>query len=350
MNFHHLRYFWAVARDGSLTSAAKRLRVAQSALSTQIRQLEDDLGEPLFFRRGRGLVLTEAGEMARVYADEIFSTGDELVATLRRGRQRRHVLRVGAVATLSRNFQRSFVRPLLHRSEVRLRLSTGSFEELLAQLESHELDILLSNRAVPSGPDRKVRSRRLARQPVSVVSSVPLRGLRLPDDLKRHPMILPASGSELRTEFDALCERLGARPRIVAEVDDMATMRLIACDSEALVVVPSVVVRDELERGALHELGKLPEVAETFYATVIDRKFAHPLVRELLEREESDLLGPATSSTDRAAPRATAAKAKSPDGTTRKVPSSEPRHEPSPPTKGRPAARPRLRRADRSSG
>ena len=112
LNYHHLHYFWAVAKQGNLTRAAEQLRVSQSALSTQIRQLEEQLGQPLFTRQGRSLLLTEPGRIALSYADRIFASGNELVATLRDGRgQERQVLRIGAVATLSRNFQKSLVRP-----------------------------------------------------------------------------------------------------------------------------------------------------------------------------------------------------------------------------------------------
>lgn len=291
INFHHLRYFWAVARDGNLTRTAQRLRVAQSALSSQIRQLEEQLGQALFVREGRRLVLTEAGTIALAHADEIFSAGSELLSTLKEGRRRQHTLRVGAVATLSRNFQRSFVRPLLTQANVRLRLTSGSIEELLAQLEAHVLDVVLSNRPAARSAERRFRSRKLARQPVSIVSSQPRAGFRFPEGLADASMILPGESSELRTEFDALCERLGVRLRVRAEVDDMATMRLLARDSDALVLVPSVVVRDELRQGVVHELCVVPELSETFYAITVDRRFQHPLLRSLLERDEAQLLG-----------------------------------------------------------
>ena len=291
MNFHHLQYFWAVAKDGNLTRTAKRLRVAQSALSAQIRQLEEQLGQKLFAREGRGLVLTEAGRIALAYAEEIFAAGGELVTTLASGRRSRRLLRLGAVATLSRNFQRSFVRPVLAHADVRLRLGSGSLEELLAQLAAHELDMVLSNRPAHADDARRFRSRRLARQPVSILSAQPVTGFRFPADLDRRPMILPGASSELRTEFDSLCERHGVRPRVLAEVDDMATMRLLARDGDALVLAPSVVVRDELRDGDVHEVCTLPDVAETFYAITVDRRFQHPLLRELLARDEAELLG-----------------------------------------------------------
>jgi LysR family transcriptional activator of nhaA len=290
LNFHHLHYFWAVAHDGNLTRTAGRLRIAPSALSTQIRQLEEQLGQALFLREGRRLVLTETGRMALAYADEIFAAGDEMVSTLKEGRRRQHTLRIGAVATLSRNFQRSFVRPLLGRPEIRLSLVSGSADELLSRLASHALDIVLATRPAPRTPERRFRSRRLARQPVSIVSSRPWPRFRFPDSLAEHPLILPSTSTEVRAEFDALCERLALSVRVLAEVDDMAMMRLLARDSEALVLVPSVVVRDELRQGTLVDLGVVPDLVETFYAVTIDRHFQHPLVRSLVERDESDLL------------------------------------------------------------
>jgi LysR family transcriptional activator of nhaA len=289
LNYHHLRYFRAVAQDGNLTRTARRLRVAQSSLSTQIRQLEEALGHPLFLRESRGLALTEAGQVALTYADDIFCSGDELVSTLKDRLLRRPLLRIGAVATLSRNFQRSFVRPVLERGLARLRLTSGSLRELLGLLASHELDLVLSNRPA-SGDERAFRTMRIARQPVSLVSAHPVSGIPFPQGLDRRPMILPGPTSELRMEFDSICARHGVRPRVVAEVDDMATMRLLARDTEALVLVPSVVVRDELREGRIYEVHRLPDLVESFYAIVAERRFQLPLVDVLLKRSEEELL------------------------------------------------------------
>jgi LysR family transcriptional regulator, transcriptional activator of nhaA len=290
LNFHHLRYFWAVAKEGNLTRTAARLRVAQSALSSQIQLLEAQLGEPLFVRAGRALVLTEAGKLALAYAEEIFTAGGELVSTLQHGRQHAQVLRVGAVATLSRNFQESFVRPLLEQPDVRLCLEAGGLEDLLLRLEAHALDVILANRPSSHEPGRKLRCRRLARQPVSIVGTRRRKGFRFPESLREAPMILPGPESEIRSEFGALCDQLGVRVRILAEVDDMATMRLLARDTSALALVPSVVVRDELRDGLLHEHCVVPGLFETFYAITIERSFQHPLLRTLLARDEDELL------------------------------------------------------------
>jgi len=289
LNFHHLYYFWAVATDGNLTRTAARLRVSQSALSAQIRQLEDELGEPLFHRQGRRLVLTEGGRIALGYADEIFATGKQLVATLKDGR-REDVFRVGAVATLSRNFQESFLEPLLRKPELRLRLETARIEELLDRLESHALDIVLSNRPARRQSGHDWRCRIIARQPVSIVGRPRKRKFRFPHDIRDAPMILPGEGSDIRSEFDALCEQLGVKVRPVAEVDDMATMRLLARDLEALALLPTVVVRDELRSGVLREHCVVPGLFERFYSITVDRHYQHPLVEALLGRDQDDIL------------------------------------------------------------
>lgn len=291
VNFHHLRYFWAVAKAGNLTRTAERLRVAQSALSSQIRQLEEQLGHALFRREGRQLELTEAGKIALAYADDIFKAGGELLSTLDRGRQREQVLRLGAVATLSRNFQESFVRPLLREPDVRLSFTSGALDDLLLRLEDHALDVILANRPPTREPGRRFRCRRVARQPVSIVGPRPRKPFRFPAGIGDTPMLLPGPASDIRSEFDALCEQLGVGVRVLAEVDDMATMRLLARDAEALALVPSVVVRDELRAGVLHEHCVVPGLFETFYAITVERTFEHPLLELLLARDEDELLG-----------------------------------------------------------
>jgi LysR family transcriptional activator of nhaA len=292
LNYHHLQYFRAVAHEGNLTRAARHLRVAQSALSTQIRQLEAQLGQALFTRQGRTLVLTEAGRIALAYADTIVGAGHELVATLREGRrEERQVLRVGAVATLSRNFQLGFLAPLVGRPDVELVLQSGSVRELLARLGAHTLDLVLSNRRVQEDVGTAWRCRRIARQQVSLVGP-PRRGapFRFPDDLAGVPLVLPSRDSEIRGAFDVLCEQYGIRVRVAAEVDDMAMLRLIARDSAAVALVPAVVVIDELRAGTLEEYAAVPNLHEEFYAISVRRQYQHPLVPPLLEQAARTVL------------------------------------------------------------
>lgn len=294
LNFHHLHYFWAVAREGNLTRAATLLHVSQSALSTQIKRLEEQLGHALFDRVGRTLQLTEAGRLTLTYADSIFTSGNELMAMLRDGaRQARQVLRIGSVATLSRNFQENFVRPLLTRSDVELVLQSGSLEELLQRLRVHTLDVVLSNRRVHADADHPWRCRSIARQPVSLVGRPRprRRAFRFPQDLAEVPLLLPGRESDIRAGFDLLCDQHGLRCQVLAEVDDMAMLRLLARDSGAVALLPSVVVRDELASGQLVEYCVVPDLIESFYAITVKRHFEPLLLKALLRRDETDVLG-----------------------------------------------------------
>ncbi len=294
LNFHHLHYFWAVAREGNLTRAATRLHVSQSALSAQIRQLEEELGQPLFTRIGRGLQLTEAGRLALGYADTIFTAGAELTALLREGRrEERQVLRIGAVATLSRNFQENFLRPLLERADVELVLQSGTLVDLLSRLRVHTLDLILSNRRVHASAEDPWRCRRVARQPVSLVGKprTKRRAFRFPEELAEVPLLLPGRDNDIRAGFDLMCERLGIRYRLRAEVDDMALLRLLARDSDSVALLPTVVVQDELRSGRLVEYGVVPDLHENFYAISVQRHFEPPLLKVLLKQPEAEVLG-----------------------------------------------------------
>jgi len=292
LNFHHLRYFWLVARNGNLTRTAQELHVSQSALSSQIRQLEDHLGEPLFDRTGRRLTLTEAGRIALSFADAIFGEGGRMVATLRGGRHRSDVLRIGAMATLSRNFLDSFLRPLFARPELRVRLVSGSHEDLLDRLHQHTLDLVLGNRPVVPGHevDRELRCARVAHQPVSLIGHPAERTLSFPEDLAEVPLLVPTTDSAIRTSFDSLCDELGVQPRIVAEVDDMALLRLLARDTHLVALLPAVVVRDELKTGALKHHCVVGGLEESFFATTLNRRFPHPLLGPLLDRTPEEIL------------------------------------------------------------
>jgi LysR family transcriptional regulator, transcriptional activator of nhaA len=287
LNFHHLRYFWAIAHERSLSRAAERLHVSPSALSIQLRQLEERLGHALFERRARTLVLTEAGRLTLEHADTIFAAGDELLATLKgRPRARQQLLRLGAAATLSRNFQLLLLRPLLQRADVQIRLESGGLRELLVHLAAHQLDAVLANEPVPRDRASGLHSTLVAEQPVAVVSA-PVRGkaggpIAFPQGLQGQPMLLPAGHSAVRGAFDALLEREGVRVQVLAEVDDMAMLRLLARETGALALVPPVVVQDELAAGLLRQRCSIPALRERFYAVTAQRRFPHPLLQALL--------------------------------------------------------------------
>ncbi|ESQ77129.1 LysR family transcriptional regulator [Asticcacaulis sp. AC402] len=285
LNYNHLRYFWAVAHERSLTRAAEHMNLSQSALSVQIQKLEHQMGHALFERLGKKLVLTEAGQIALDYADTIFKSGDELMSTLQgRGLADRQVLRVGALTTLSRNFQLEFLRPLVGRSDVELIVRSGNIRDLLAQLEAHALDVVLANISAPQDARTQLRNHLLNEQPVSLVGRPRTDGhtFRFPDDLRTEPLLLPSLDSDFRVAFDRVLELAGIRPIIVAEVDDMAMLRLLAREREGVTLVPPIVVRDELMSGRLVEYCRIPDVTERFYAIVQKRRFPNRLLKDLL--------------------------------------------------------------------
>ena len=286
LNFKHLRYFHAVAHDGNLTNAARRLNVSQSALSTQIRLLEESIGHDLFERRGRRLELTEAGRVALNYADGIFETANEMMATFAGGsaQARRH-LRVGAVSTLSRNFQIRFLSPMLARDDVHLVVHTGALPQLAKALEAHELDILLTNRLPFRDSNTNWTAHLVDETPVSLIGTQPVDPAKvsLRDLLTTARLVVPAKDSGVRADFDLLVERLGILPNIVAEADDMAMLRLLLRAGTGVGLAPSIVVRDELETGMLHDLMTIPGLTESFYAMSQLRRFPNPLVSQLLD-------------------------------------------------------------------
>lgn len=284
LNLHHLRLFRAVARDGTLTGAARVLNLSQSALSSQIKTLEASLGHDLFERRGRGLVLTEAGRIALDHAEAIFRTAEDLTATLKHTGTVRRALRVGALATLSRNFQIRLLEPLIGRPDVEVVLRSGSQTDLLRALEALSLDIVLTNLMPARDSASRYLTHSLAEQPVSLIGAgaEALDGRSVADLLASEPLILPTPESALRASFDALVVSLKVVPRIAAEADDMAMLRLLARAGAGLAVIPPIVVRDELEAGTLVELARLKGLTEGFFAVTLQRRFPNPLVGDLL--------------------------------------------------------------------
>lgn len=287
LNFHHLFYFWYVAKSGHLTRSAKELHVSQSALSTQIRQLEDRLGESLFDRDGRQLALTETGYLVFSYAEDIFGLGQEMLGRLQGRSEGMIRLRLGSVATMSRNYQENWIRPLLADPSLLLTLESGWQETLLERLVQHQLDVVLTNEPVPVDPDRPLHCRFLGREAISLVGPARKwqgRALRVPEDLDNVDLVLPGPRHTVRAQFDALCVSAGVKPRLRAEVDDMAMLRLVARDSGWLTLLPEVVVQDELRLGLLVIAGRSAVLEERFYAITT-------LHRHQIERLEKLLVG-----------------------------------------------------------
>lgn len=287
INYHHLYYFWRVALSGSITRTAAECHVSQSALSQQIKQLENTMNVQLFERVSRQLVLTDMGRKVLNYADEIFTTGKELQSFLKKGNSvtQTHI-NIGVLTTLSRNFIEAFISPLLKESNVSFTLSTRGMTNLLNGLTSHEFDLVLTNRSVNQQNDDAIWQNQLvSRQSVSIIGPAenkPNNNFPLGyNDLK---WVLPTEITGIRSGFNAYCSVVGYNPEVVAEADDMAMLRLLARDSGAVTALPPVVVRDEISSGLLAEYQELPGVFENFYAITIRRTYVPDIVKRLLHR------------------------------------------------------------------
>lgn len=283
LNYHHLRYFRAVAHEGNLTRTAERSNLSQSALSSQIKVLEERLGYALFERVGRKLILTEVGQIVLDYADRIFATGEELVAHLSAQEIAGQPFRVGAISTLSRNFQLQFLKPVLEDSDTQIILRSGNEENLLDALSSLALDIVLTTHAPMQADANKFTAHKIAEQAVSAHGTPQrLKHKTLAELLSSEPIIVPTESS-ISQGFESLVSRLNIKPHIIAEVDDMAMVRLLARNNVGVAIAPTVVLADEIKSGRLETAPFDLETSERFYAVTMARNFPHPNLVKLLQ-------------------------------------------------------------------
>ena len=287
LNYNHLFYFWMIAREGNVTRAARHLRLSQSTLSAQLKQLEDNLGQPLFDRAGKTLKLTPAGQVAFQYANHIFEAGRELLDTFRnRPVSRLPLIRIGAVSPLSKNLQYDFIAPVLQAAEARVVAVQRNLSELLSELQNHRLDLILSDMPARTDQPADLTNHLLGAMPVYLVGKPPFRipKILFPAWLAGIPLILPSRQSTLRAEFDTLLDRAGIVPDICAEADDMALIRLLALSGAGLALVPEIVVQDELEDRKLLRIECVAGLEQKFYAITASRQFANPLVGRVVQR------------------------------------------------------------------
>jgi LysR family transcriptional activator of nhaA len=285
LNYNHLRYFWAVAHNGNLTRTAESLHISQSALSLQIKKLEEQLGQQLFLRQGKKLVLTEAGRVALEHADIIYANGEELLSALQHEGGVHKILRVGALSTLSRNFQIRFLEPLFDVDRARVVVRSGTLPHLLGELEAHRIDVVLTNLVPARDAGTAWNAHTIDTQPISLIGPPdhPWADAKLEQILDTAQLVVPTRETAIRVAFDALTDRYNIRPNLAAEVDDMALLRLMARQRRHLVVVPPIVVTDELSSGELCEVMQLPNCTETFSAIRLERRFPNELLQKLLD-------------------------------------------------------------------
>ena len=286
LNYHHLRYFWMIARHRSVTRAAAALKVSQSTLSEQLAELEDWLGEPLFDRRGKQLHLTDAGRIALEHAETIYTTGHELITRFRQsGEQHQRVLRIGAVGPLSKNLQFDFIQPILADTRTKVVVVAGALDELTRQLQEHKVDLVLSNIPMRADQEQGIFNHLLGEVPVFLVGGkkMKLSPGKFPKFLKDVPLFLPSRQSDVRADFDLILANAGIEPFVHAEVDDMALLRLLALSGEGLALVSKIVVERELQSRKIKFMQRVPALTEKYYALTGRRRFQNAWLGEIVE-------------------------------------------------------------------
>ena len=300
LNYHHLLYFWTVAKEGGLVPAGKVLRLSHPTLSAQIHALEDRLGEKLFTRAGRRLALTEMGRVVFRYADEIFSLGREMVDAVKdRSTGQPLRLEVGVVDAVPKQVVRRLLEPALALPvPVRLVCREGSYERLLGDLAVHSLDIVISDAPVPAGGSIRAFSHLLGETGVSFFGTKRLAEAHrapFPRSLDGAPMLLPLEHLPLRRSLNQWFERSGIRPRLVAEFEDSALLKEFGADGAGIFAAPSVVEQEIAARYAVRLLGRTDAVRERFYAISVERRLSHPAVVAISDTARHELFaaGPA---------------------------------------------------------
>ena len=296
LNYHHLLYFWMVAREGTVARAAERLRLAPPTVTGQIRALESVLGEKLFERAGRRLRLTEMGQLVFRHADEIFARGRELMDAVKgrpTGRPVRFV--VGVADAVPKLIAFRLLEPVLSLAEpLRLVVREQSTPRLLAALAVHELDVVLAD--TPAGPDVNVRafSHLLGDCGVTLFAAPDLAARhrrRFPRALDGAPFLLPGEGSSLRRELDRWFEKQQLRPRVVGEFDDSALVKVFGQRGSGIFAAPSAIEPDVRRQYGVAVVGRLDEVRERFYAISVERRLKHPAIVSITESARRDLFG-----------------------------------------------------------
>jgi LysR family transcriptional activator of nhaA len=294
LNYHHLLYFWMVAREGTMARACERLLLAQSTLSAQIAALEDALGEKLFERAGRKLRLTDMGRTVFGYADEIFSLGRELVESVKgqpTGRPLRLV--VGVADVVPKLIAYHLLRPALRLSEpVRLVVQEQSTAKLLAALAVQELDVVLADTPAPSEVRVRAFNHLLGECGVTLFAAAKLaakyrRGF--PRALDSAPFLLPGQASTLRSALEQWFDKQHIHPRIVGEFDDSTLIKVFGQEGSGVFAAPSAIETSVCRQYGVAVVGRLEEVRERFYAISVERRLKHPAIIAITESARSEL-------------------------------------------------------------
>ena len=295
LNYHHLLYFWTVVREGGVSRAAEKLRLAQPTVSAQVKLLEDTLGDKLFERQGRRLVLTDVGRLVYRYADEIFGIGRELLEMLK-GRpsgDRPLPLTVGVANAVPKLIVRRLLQPAMSGEQaIHLVCREDSTETLLSELATHALDVVIADVPAPQHVRVKVFSHLLGESDTSFFAAGPLATKlrrRFPRSLSDAPVFLPTPHTALRRAIDQWLEAEDLHPRVVGEFDDLALMKAFGQAGHAAFPAPSVIEQEVVRQYRVHAVGCAKAVRERYYAISAERRLKHPGVLAITATAKSEV-------------------------------------------------------------
>ena len=297
LNYHHLLYFWTVAKEGGVSRAAEVLHLAQPTLSSQIKKLEKAVGQPLFERNGRSLILTETGHLVFRYADEIFGLGRELADVLH-NRTDEDKLRflVGVQGALPKLVVYELLRPALESegNEFQVVCIEGKIKELLGELAMHRLDVVFADR--PLTPESNVRAfnHLLGKCGVTVYGSAKLArkfSKDFPQSLNSAPMLLPTQNTSLRRHLEQWFDENDIHPKIAHEFEDSAVLKVFGQAGHGLFVTPSAIETEVCRQYSVKVVGQIPDVQERFYAISIEKRLKHPAVLKISRSAKEKLFG-----------------------------------------------------------
>lgn len=295
LNFHHLRYFWTVAKEGSLARAAAKLHVSQPSISEQIRQLELAVGEKLFRREGRNNKLTDTGQLVFGYAEEIFALGRELLTVVKQNPTAKALrLYVGVADSFPKLVTNEILRPVFQLPQpVHVVCREGKMEDLLAQLAAHRLDIVFADEPSPSSLKIRTFTHLLGESGVTFCAAPGLaRALKkkFPRSLHDSPAFLPTENTSLRRALEQWFRQEKIQPQVLGEFEDLALMKEMAAEGRAFIALPSVVAREATARYHFQPIGIAGKCSAKFYAISAERKISHPAVKLITDRAQAALL------------------------------------------------------------
>lgn len=297
LNYHHLLYFWTVAREGSISMASRTLRLAQPTISAQIRVLEDSLGTALFVRAHRKLELTESGRVVFRYADEIFGLGRELVDALRQGPQGRGAaVHVGLTFVVPKLIAYRLVEPALAgEPKTVVHVHEDRLAGLLPRLANHELDVVISDAPIANESNVRAFNHPLGSSGTTIFGTKELaaqyrRGF--PASLDRAPMLWPMAGSLLRRDLERWFARIDVTPTMVAEFDDSALLKVFGQAGRGLFAGPTAIEKEIRQQYDVVVVGRADGVVERFFAITVQRRIVHPAVNAICQTARTDLFPP----------------------------------------------------------